>query len=175
MSVADDGQVLGYRAVGIFTAAEYLMINDGREILPALCGEEIDSSLDDGYLRFQIIDAAGDVVMQTADWQELVAKMEEIETFANRSGKSDAHVMTAKELNAYFNLRVLDMRPGPGRLVATSASGDVGDNTHRSKGVTVAGTRGLQARKKTMATLAKRGPFARLQKQIRDIRQKGRQ
>jgi hypothetical protein len=175
MSVADDGQVLGYRAVGIFTAAEYLMINDRREILPALYGEEITSFLDDGYLRFQIIDPAGDVVMQTADWQALVEKMEEIENFSNRCEESYARAMTTEELNALFDLGPLDLCPGPGRLAATPASGDMDAITHKSKGVTVAGTRGLQARKETMATLARCGPFTRLQKQIRDTRQEGRQ
>ncbi|MDR1185440.1 MAG: hypothetical protein LBK67_11690 [Coriobacteriales bacterium] len=114
MSIADDGQVLGYRAVGIFAAAEYLMINDGREILPALYGEEIASSLDDGYLRFQIIDPAGDVVMQTADWRTLVKKMEEIKDLANRYKDTIAHTTMTEELNGLFNLKPLDasMRPG---------------------------------------------------------------
>jgi hypothetical protein len=120
MSVADDGQVLGYRAVGIFAAAEYLMINDGREILPALCGEEIDSSLDDGYLRFQIIDAAGDVVMQTADWQELVAKMEEIKDLANRHRDTIVRATTTEELNGLFNLKPLDLGLRPGHFDAAS-------------------------------------------------------
>jgi hypothetical protein len=120
MNIADDGQVLGYRAVGIFTAAEYLMINDGREILPALYCGEIDSSLDDGYLRFQIIDAAGDVVMQTADWQTLVKKMEEIKNLANRHRDTIARTTTTEELNGLFNLRPLDASIRPGHFDATS-------------------------------------------------------
>jgi hypothetical protein len=118
MSIKNDGCALGYRAIGLFAAAEYLAINDGCEILPALCAEQITSPLDCGYSCFQIIDPAGDVVMQTARWQTLVEKMEAIEDFANGRKKSVADVLTIAELNRLFNLEVLGVKPGADDFVA---------------------------------------------------------
>jgi hypothetical protein len=83
--------------------------------------EEIASSLDDGYLRFQIIDPGGDVVMQTADWQALVKKMEEIKDFANRHKDTIARATTTEDVNGLFNLKPLDASIRPGHFDAAAA------------------------------------------------------
>jgi hypothetical protein len=170
----DDGWVLGYRAVGIYAAAEYLMINDGREILPAIHAEQIGSSIDDGYFCFQIVDAVGDVVMQTEDWQALVSKMEEIKGFADRNPESITCAMTTEELNKQFNLRPLELCPGPGRLAMMPDSGDKGTAAHWLQGVESDRARGSHKPRRAVTPFTRRSPFGRKLERTGDNREEGR-